>query len=92
MLKINISKQVEKYLRKLPSKQAKQVAKKIISMRENPFPNDTKKLKNCDFYRVDIGEYRLIYCLVDKILNLTVLAKRNDGEVYKKLKRLLSPS
>lgn len=88
MLKINISRKVAKYLKKLPPKQAKQALKKIMALRETPFPNDSKKLVNYSFHRVDIGEYRLIYYVKKNVLNLVLLGKRNDGEIYKKLKRL----
>ena len=87
MLKINISKQIEKFLQKLPSKQAKQIAKKIMALRLDPFPNDSKKIKNTDYLRVDIGEYRLIYQKNNETLNAVLLDKRNDDEIYKRFKR-----
>ena len=74
MMKINFSKQVNKYLKKTPAKHAKQVARKIIEMRQTPFPNDSKKLVNTDFYRVDIGEYRLVYYVDNNVVYLMVLA------------------
>lgn len=86
MIRINFSKQVRKYLKKLPAKHAKQVARKIVEMRQQPFPNDVEKLIHSHYYRVDIGEYRLFYYMDDNILYLTVLGKRNDSELYKILK------
>ena len=58
-------------------------------MRIDPFPNDVKKLKNTEYYRVDIGEYRLVYYVENDIIYFAVFGKRNDGGVYKKFKRML---
>ena len=54
-----------------------------------PFPHDSKKLSNGD-RRVDVGEYRIIYRFdVDaQIIEVVLIGKRNDGEVYKQLKRI----
>ncbi|CCI23941.1 type II toxin-antitoxin system RelE family toxin [Microcystis aeruginosa] len=45
MLKINLSRQATKRLKKLPDKHAKQVATKITELRTNPYPQDSLKLK-----------------------------------------------
>jgi mRNA interferase RelE/StbE len=40
----------------------KQVMSKIITLMDNPQPQDYKSLKGCpDLYRVDQGEFRIIY-------------------------------
>jgi mRNA interferase RelE/StbE len=59
-------------------------------LRENPFLQDSKKLKGTsDYHRVDIGEYRVIYRIdaVAKIVIIAFIGKHNDNEVYKKFKR-----
>jgi mRNA interferase RelE/StbE len=88
MLKINLSRQAAKYLKKLPDKQAKQVATKLTELIQNPYPQDSLKLKGYPYHRVDIGEYRAVYYLDSEILEILLIYKRNDDEIYKKLKRL----
>jgi len=90
MLKIEISKKAEKFIRKLPPKQARQVAAKILELRYNPEPHDSILLKGHKKYRrTDIGEYRIVYLVRELIVLIMVLVdKRNDDDVYKKLKRL----
>jgi len=88
MLKINFSHQSEKFLKKAQQKHAKQIAQKIMSLRENPYPTDYKKLKNSVFLGVDSGEYRIIYSIEDKTLFIIIVGKRNDDDVYRKLKRV----
>lgn len=90
MLKIEISKRAEKFIRKLPAKQARQITAKIIELRTNPEPHDSQKLKGYEKYRrTDIGEYRVVYFVQNQIVLIILLVgKRNDDEVYKQLKRL----
>ena len=88
MLKINFAKRTDNFLKKLPIKQAKQLAKKIMELRENPAPNDAKKLINNPYLRTDFGEYRIIYFVKKETLHIVLIGKRNDGEIYKKLRRL----
>ncbi len=89
MLKIDISKRSQKFLAKLPPKQARQLTTKILDLRTNSEPSDSSKLKGYDYYRrVDFGEYRIIYFVKDDVLMISLVGKRNDDEIYKRLKRL----
>jgi len=87
MLTIDLSKRAAKFLKSLPAKQGKQIAQTLMGLRKLPFPHDSKKLTGCQYYRVDIGEYRIIY-RVDNCIIVLLIGKRNDDEVYRKLNRL----
>ena len=89
MLKLDLTRPAKKFLKSLPPKQVKQVARKIIGLRENPLPHDSKQLKgkHSRYRRADIGEYRVVYYATDKTLFVVLIGKRNDDEVYKKLSR-----
>lgn len=88
MLKINISKDAEKVLKKLQAKIARQIALKIQALRSNPDPQDSSQLKGyAPLKRVDQGEYRIIYRVDNDTLYIEIVGKRNDDEAYKKLKR-----
>lgn len=73
----------------LSPKQFKQVARKILSLMEEPRPVDSINLAGYSYRRADIGEYRIIYRVENDLLKVALVGKRNDDEVYKKLKRLL---
>jgi len=62
---------------------------KIIELCSNPTPQDAKMLKGTsgDFWRVDAGEYRIIYRLEDDVLKVPLIGKRNDDEVYREMRR-----
>lgn len=85
---INTSKSADDFLKILPPKQFKQVFTKVWDLRGNPRTHDSIKLTGFDDkYRTDIGEYRIIYTFNDTIVNIETIGKRNDGEVYKKVKK-----
>lgn len=90
MLDINPTKQVQKFIKKLPSKQQRQLAEKIDELCQNPKPNDHKKMKGSDdTYRVDQGEYRIVYRFDKTVLYLLIIEKRNDSLAYKKYARMI---
>ena len=69
MRALNLTTQVQKFLRKLPPKQARQVAEKIEKLRIDPLSNDSKLMRgSVADYRADQGEYRIIYRFDDEVL------------------------
>ena len=52
----------------------------------DPEPHDSKELKGYPYRGTDIGEYRIIYRLEENVLKIVLVGKRNDSEVYKKMK------
>jgi mRNA interferase RelE/StbE len=80
------------FLNGLQPKIAAQISKKVLSLNLDPFPTDSKKLKGYDkYYRVDSGEYRIVYTYnsTTDLIEIILVGKRNDDEIYKKLERLL---
>lgn len=88
MHKLDITKSVGKFIRKLPPKQYRQVVSTILDLRENPSPHDSEQLTGYPEYkRVDIGEYRIVYRFDKETVYVAVVGKRNDDEVYKRFKQ-----
>ncbi|MDJ0659237.1 MAG: type II toxin-antitoxin system RelE/ParE family toxin [Crocosphaera sp.] len=84
--KLNIKKSARKELLKLQPKFFKQVMSKILSLIDNPHPQDYKLLKGfSDLYRVTQGEFRIIYKIQGEEINIIKVGKRNDDEVYRNL-------
>ncbi len=80
------------FLKGLQPKIAAQIAKKIFALNLDPLPSDSKALVGYpSYFRVDIGEYRIVYSYVpsDDLVQIILVDKRDDDEVYKRLKRLL---
>ena len=89
MLKINISRQAGKFLSKVQPKHGRQIARKLLELQDNPTPNDSIQLKGSysRYKRVDVGEYRVVYYIDKEVIYVSIVGKRNDGEVYKILNR-----
>lgn len=82
----NLCRSAEKFLRKLQKKQAQQVARKLVEMCDNPRPVDSSDMKGqwAGHFRVDVGEFRIVYRFDKKTLFVDAIGKRNDGEVYRR--------
>jgi len=87
MLKLDFKKSAIKFFDNIPAKQFRQIFKKLLLLLRDPHPTDSTKLKGDDAYRVDIGEYRIIYEVEKETLCILVVGKRNDSEVYRKYLR-----
>jgi len=89
MHNLDFSKQALSFIESLQLKQKKQISNKIQILLENSKPQDSKKLKGCgEYFRVDVGEYRIIYSIGKTTIFVFVVDKRNDDEVYRKFKRM----
>lgn len=88
MLEIDLSRQAAKFLDRVPPKHGKQLAAKLSGLQENPLPHDSKLLKGeTDLRRADAGEYRIIYRVQEQTLQVYLIGKRNDDEIYRMLRR-----
>lgn len=67
--RISIRKQAMKELQELPLKQSRKVAAAIDDLAENPRPAGCKKLKGEQefFWRIRVGDYRVLYKIDDEI-------------------------
>jgi mRNA interferase RelE/StbE len=80
--KISISSKAEKQLAKLPTQFYTKIIENILNLAENPRPSGCKKLKGRAGYRIRIGDYRVIYSIVDSILLVQVIAVGDRKEIY----------
>lgn len=83
MLKLDITKDVMKFLGRLPAKQYRQVLNKILALMENPEPPDSSALTGYPYRRADVGEYRIVYRVEEDCLKVALVGKRNDDEIYR---------
>jgi mRNA interferase RelE/StbE len=70
----------------LDAKRFRQVMLKVLTLIESPEQPDTRPLQGFDlYYRVDVGEYRIVYRFDEDNLWVEAVGKRNDDEVYRDL-------
>lgn len=75
------------------AKLLRQIFVKILSLRRNPTPQDFKELKSFHYgefkaYRVDQGEYRILYAVDEQSKTVKIRHILNRNEDYKELKNL----
>jgi mRNA-degrading endonuclease RelE of RelBE toxin-antitoxin system len=92
MLRLNLKKNALKFLTDLPAKQFKQVQTAIYRLMSTPTPQDAQQLTGNKFkgiWRCTAGEYRIIYRFTDSDLEVILIDKRNDSDVYSQLDRMI---
>ena len=81
MYSIQIEKNAEDFLKKLPKKEAEIVLNKIYSIRENPF-RYLKRLQGEKLWRLRTGDYRVIVDIIVSMNNIIVLRIGHRKNVY----------
>ena len=87
MRKLDLTHDALGFLRTLPPKQFRQVVTKAFELMANAEPQDSKTLAGYEYRRADIGEYRIVYRFDRDFLYVALIGKRNDSDIYKRLKR-----
>ncbi len=85
--KLSLTNDADKFLARLDAKQFRQVVRRIFALATDATPADAIKMVGYDFHRVDQGEYRIVYSFDTDTIYIVVIGKRNDDEVYAKVKR-----
>ncbi|MBI3591159.1 MAG: type II toxin-antitoxin system RelE/ParE family toxin [Candidatus Melainabacteria bacterium] len=75
MYQLNLLEEPRKFLKKLKDRKLLlNLCHKIEELKYNPFPANSKKLKENLGYRIRIGDYRILYT-VDKIVQVIEIYK-----------------
>lgn len=82
---IDLSPAAKREFKKLPSKAQEQVSAVIDKLAENPRPHGYKPLhgKLKGFFRIDTGDYRIIYEVHDNILLVFIIKVGDRRDVYR---------
>ena len=85
----SLSRDAMSFVEKMQPKHAKQVLLKILALCKDPQPPDSLQLKGSKegYRRADSGEYRIIYRVEGDLLEVHLVGKRNDDEVYRQFAR-----
>ena len=77
---IKIEKDAQKFLKKLPRPDETRVLKAIAKL---PDEGDRKQMKgHPDFFRLRVGDYRIIYTVDNGQLIVRVVDAGNRGQIY----------
>jgi len=86
--RIEIDRQALKVLAALPKKVQRQIAERIESLAEEPFPPDAQQIKGQDaIWRIRSGGYRIAYTVYRNILRILVLRIGDRKDFYRHFNR-----
>ncbi|MHA1683515.1 MAG: type II toxin-antitoxin system RelE family toxin [Promethearchaeota archaeon] len=81
--KISWSEKAIKQLEKLPRLIAKQIYHRVDELGEEPRPAGVKKLVGFPYYRIRVGDYRVIFDIQDDKLIVLILEIGHRKKIYK---------
>ena len=81
--RIVLPKTVQKALDRLPDAVAGRIFTRLEELETNPRPADVKKLKGRDAWRIRVGDYRVIYEIHDRVLQILVITIGHRRDVYR---------
>jgi len=84
MFKVEILSSADKALRKINLTERVTIAQRIKKLSENSRPYGYRKLENSNFYRIRIGDYRVIYQINDKDLSILIVRIGHRREIYRR--------
>ena len=85
MYEIEYQQQAIKALLKMPRNTARLVKEKIEHLARSPYAvnNNVKRLEGVDGYRLRVGDWRVLYEIVDDRLVIVVVKIKPRGDAYK---------
>jgi mRNA interferase RelE/StbE len=84
--KLSVEHTAVKALDELHPKHLRQIMRRLFGLQKDPFPHDSGVLKGYPGgYRLDQGEYRVLYTVESDVVRIFRVGKRNDGDVYRNL-------
>lgn len=84
MYKILLSNIAKKALDKLPDSVFQRIDKRIQSLKLEPRPVGCIKLSGNESYRIRVGDYRIIYTINDRIIEIYIFNIAHRKDIYKK--------
>lgn len=81
--RVIIPKSVRKELDRLPNDVAQKILTRLAGLETNPRPADVKKLKGRDAWRIRVGDYRVIYEIHDRVLQILLITVGHRRDIYR---------
>ncbi len=82
--KISIKRSVEKDFRRIDKMQIPRLLNAIEALADNPFPVNCRKLVGAEHtYRLRLGDYRVIYFVLEDLRQIEIQRVAHRKEVYR---------
>ena len=81
--RVILPKSVQKELDRLPVELVTRILARLTELEVQPRPPDVKKLKGRSAWRIRVGDYRVIYEIHDRELQVLVVTVGHRREIYR---------
>lgn len=79
---VSVRKKAIQALEKIYEPDYSKIKAAIINLADDPRPSGCKKLKGRPGYRIRVGDYRIIYEVMDKVLHIEVVQLGHRKDIY----------
>lgn len=85
--RIEFDRRVKKDFKSVPTQDIERIKAAISDLSSNPRPLGCKKLKgkNYDYFRIRVGDYRVVYIIEDQVLLIIIVRVGHRKEIYQSL-------
>ena len=73
-----------KELKRLPKQTSLRLTKAIYRLSEDPRKGSVRPMVGSESWRLRVGDYRVIYDIEDKVLQILIIRVRHRKDVYRK--------
>ena len=81
---ISFTRSARKELSHLDKNVVSRIFIKIEALADNPFPSGCRKIQGAvDLWRIRVGNYRIIYQIIDQELIIEIVAVRHRRDAYR---------
>ena len=80
---IEFAKSVRKDLRKIGKRDIARILKVISKLESDPRPPSCKKLTHSELYRIRVGNFRIVYEIIDDRLLVLIVKVGDRKDVYR---------
>lgn len=85
LYKIEWKQSVIKELKNLNKPIIPKIINSVEALSDNPFPNGSRKLRAAQFTnRIRVGQYRIIYSVLEKVLTIEIVRIGHRKGIYRK--------
>jgi mRNA interferase RelE/StbE len=85
---ITWSRRATRSLRNLEASTRRRVIDRVRDLANDPRPPDCEALRGYPYFRVRVGDYRVVYDIRDEEIRIAIVLVGHRREIYEQVKRL----
>ena len=83
MYVVKLKRSAEKELEKLPASIHDKIITTLLALKDDPRPRNSKKLHGREGWRIRVGDYRVLYLILESEKIMEIISVAHRKEVYR---------